>query len=179
MKLASVLLMFAFALSSEASDIQVRKAAKAPQPKVEEFLLPANYHSWVVLSPSSAGFPRTRHSKLVSKVYVEPSAYEQFGKMGEWPNKTIIVLEIRSTKPVKRGQCDIAGLEAAVKDNARFPEPWIYYGIVYAPSVRNRKLLTRTCSNCDESIDIMLAMAFPTLRSVINAKPHAVSPSIM
>jgi hypothetical protein len=181
MKLASALLMIALATSLVfASDTPVRKAASKPASTVEEFLLPANYRTWVALSPGTPGMPQHYHSHMVSKIYVEPSAYEQFGQKGEWPDKTVIVLEIRSVKQSKKGANDLAGLEAAVKDDSRFPDLWNYYGTVYNSNAPSPKaLMARGCADSDEPLDMMLAMAFPTLRAVINAKPKTVSPSIM
>jgi hypothetical protein len=39
----------------------------------------------------------------------------------------------------------------------------------------NTKLAAADCTDCDQPLDSMLAMAFPTLRAVINAKPAAMS----
>ncbi len=142
-----------------------------------ELLLPATYRNWVTVSPSTPGMPNHHHSHVASKLFVEPIAFEQFAKTGKWPNKTVIVLELTSAHPKSKG--DVMGLEAAVKDDSHFPDPWTYYGIVFdhpqekAPAAKAQKMC-----DCDQPLEPMLAMAFPTLRAVINAKPSAVSPML-
>jgi hypothetical protein len=176
MKLASVvltlLMLCAVGLSSEVP-------ASHPKANRNELLLPANYHNWVTLSPSTAGLPGRRHKNVASKLFVEPTAFEHFTKTGEWPNNTVIVLELSSAKARVRAKSGVMGLEAAVKDNAGFPDPWSYYGIVYdhAQQPTNSMKPEKVC-DCEEPLDTMLAMAFPTLRAAINAKPSTMSQTL-
>jgi hypothetical protein len=71
------------------------------------------------------------------------------------------------------------GLEAAVKNDSSFPDPWTYYGIVYdhAQSSGGSLKAEKPC-DCEQPLDSMLAMAFPTLRAVINAKPSSMSQTL-
>ncbi len=181
MKFASVIVtLFLSCLFGFASE---RTPSSVPKPGMHgssELLLPDNYRSWIELSPSTPGLPSPRHKQLANKLYVEPAAYEHFNQTGVWPNKTVIVLEMRTGKPVPKGQCDVMGLEAAVKDDTHFPDQWSYYGIMYdQPKVASAKVPEKVCGDCDEQLDLMLAVNFPTLRAVINAKPASVKPSTL
>jgi hypothetical protein len=150
-----------------------------PKINSNELLLPANYHNWVTLSPSMAGFPRHRHKHVASRLFVEPTAFEHFTKTGEWPNNTVIVLELSSAKARVRTKSGVMGLEAAVKNEAGFPDPWTYYGIIYDRAQQpNGTLKAEKPCDCDQPLDSMLAMAFPTLRAAINAKPSSMSQTL-
>ena len=146
--------------------------------KKNELLLPSNYRNWVALAPKALGMPKHSNKRVVSKLYVDPSSYEQFAKTGSWPNKTVIVMELLTNKAPVKGQCNVMGLEAAVKDGASFADPWTYYGIVYSREKEQQTVEPIACVDCDNPADSMLTMAFPTLRAVINAKPGHVTPSL-
>jgi hypothetical protein len=148
----------------------------------KELVLPANYQSWVAISPSTPGVPTQHAQHLVSKVYVEPAAYEGFVKHGAWPNHTVIVLELRDKETPARTPCDgVIGLEVAAKNSARTPDPWSYYGIIYDHHRHDaQEAAKRVCADCkdnDEPMDMRLAMYFPALRAVIHASPRTMQPS--
>jgi hypothetical protein len=170
--LVTLLLLCAVGFSSELPPSN-------PKISKNELLLPANYHNWVTLSPSTAGIPSHRHKKVASKLFVEPTAFEHFTRTGTWPNKTVIVLELSSSKARARAKSDVMGLEAAVKNDASFPNSWTYYGIIYDhPQQSSDTLKAEKPCDCDQPLDSMLAMAFPTLRAVINAKPSSMSQTL-
>ncbi|HWR16943.1 MAG TPA: cytochrome P460 family protein [Terriglobales bacterium] len=181
MKLVSVLLLCVFVAGTAlASEKAPSFSSSARLSGSNELLLPANYHSWVVLSPSAPGIPKHTHKHVASKVFVEPTAFEHFNKTGQWPNRTVIVLEMRNPKAAKH-TCALMALEAAVKDDSNLAEPWSYYGIIYDRITAQRTaapLVTGNCEDCEHPTDFMLAMAVPTLRAVINAKPSTVSPTL-
>jgi hypothetical protein len=178
MKLTSVVLavtlMSGVALANDKLNIN---QPTAPLSNESELLLPANYRNWVALAPTVSGMPAHRHQHVVSKVYVEPSAYEGFLKNGAWPNHTVIVLELRDKATRPKTICDgMIGLEVAAKDDARLPDPWSYYGIIY--DREKQKAETKPiCADCGEQADARLAMYFPALRAVIHGKPQAMQPS--
>jgi hypothetical protein len=176
MKFASVLvallLLCAVGFSSELPPSN-------PKINTKELLLPANYHNWVTISPSTAGIASHRRKQVASKLFVEPKAFEHFSKTGEWPNNTVIVLELSSAKARARAKSGVMGLEAAVKNTASLTDPWSYYGIVYDhPQQPSGSLKAEKPCDCDQSPDSMLTMAFPTLRAVINAKPSSMSQTL-
>ena len=178
MKVASLLLALVLGVSVFAVEKPVDRGM-AGIDTGKELLLPSNYRNWVVVSPATLGVPQHKHKHVASKLYVEPSSYEQFSKTGAWPNKTVIVMELLSEKAVSKGTCDLMGLEAAVKDDSGFPDPWSYYGIVYDRDKAPAKMIHSDCAECGVTIDSVLTMAFPTLRAVINGKPSTVGPSLL
>lgn len=183
MRVASVLLALVLACGlTFASEKSAGTSSTVRLSKSNELLLPVNYRNWISVSPDAAGMPAHRHKHVAGKLFVEPSAYEHFSQTGQWPNKTVIVLELRSKKPMPRtrGGCDLMGLEAAVKDDSRFPDTWSYYGIVYDEprATSPAKLQASECIDCEHPLDSMLAMAYPTLRAVINAKPSTMYPTL-
>jgi hypothetical protein len=180
MKLASVFLLFLGLLGSALASDRSTSSWSAARFSSDALHLPANYRSWVELSPKTPGVPKHQHKHLAGKLYVEPTAFEHFNRTGNWPDKTVIVLELRADKPIKVANgktCDVMGLEAAVKDDSHFPDLWTYYGIVYEqPKSAESVALPTNQQAGGESLDMMLAMAYPTLRAVINAKPWTMSP---
>ena len=167
MKFASVVLSLLLLCSvSFASEVTTHAKVNS-----DELLLPANYRDWVKLSPTTAGLPKHKHKHVASQLFVEPKSFEHFTKTGEWPDHTVIVLELTSAKssPSK----EVMGLEAAVKNEARFPDSWSYYGIIYDRPQFSGALRAEKQCDCEQPLDSMLAIAFPTLRAVINAKPAA------
>jgi Cytochrome P460 len=166
---AALLLMCAAGFASEVQ-------AARPSANKNELLLPADYHKWVSISPSTPGMPTHHHKHVANKLYVEPAAFAHFTKTGKWPDNTVIVLELISG-PATRSE--VRGLEAAVKDDKHFPEPWSYYGIVFdRPPAKRAPMKAEKMCDCEQPLDSMLAMAFPTLRAVINAKPWSMSPTV-
>ena len=66
-------------------------------------VLPANYREWVFLSsglgmtygPTAGTSPNP--TPIFDNVFVAPAAYQSFLKTGKWPEKTVFVLENRSS----------------------------------------------------------------------------------
>jgi cytochrome P460 len=67
-------------------------------------------------------------------VFVNPEAHAVFKRTGRWPDPTIFVIEVRSSRThgsINEGgrfQSDLRGLEVEVKDGSRFPDGWAYFG---------------------------------------------------
>jgi hypothetical protein len=179
MKSVSVVLLLALMLGSAFASEITPPSRSAANLNDQELLLPANYRSWVALSPTATGMPTHQHHHVISKVYVEPSAYDRFVKHGSWPNQTVIVLELRKDKPENVAtKCNLMGLEVAVKDDSRTPDPWTYYGIIYDHDKPTAASEPATCKECEAPVDMRLAMYFPALRAVIHAKPWTIAPSL-
>ena len=64
---------------------------------------------------------------------MNPSSYHAFMKTGQWPDKTMFILEIRASSSegsINKGghfQSNLVVIEASVKDEARFPGKWAYF----------------------------------------------------
>jgi hypothetical protein len=140
--------------------------------KEGELLLPKDYRLWIFLS---SGIGMT-YSDTASKnpsfenVFVNPDAYKGFLKTGTWPDKTVMVLEIRksesrvSINKDGRVQTSVASMEVHVKDAAR--GGWAFYG--YADNPEKGKLFPKTanCYSCHEkngATDTTFVQFYPTL----------------
>lgn len=104
-----------------------------------ELVLPSDYREWVFMSsglgmtygPAAAA---NGQPPFFDNVFVNPSSWRAFKQTGQWPDKTMFVLEIRfshSKNSVNNGgsfQTDVSAVEASVKDKARFGDKWAYFG---------------------------------------------------
>ena len=99
---------------------------QAPQfTKDNELIRPTDYREWIYVT-SGLGMAYGSSSMEMGEppfdnVFVQPAAYRAFLESGKWPDKTIFVLEVRSSKEHgsinKSGhfQGDLMAVEAAVK----------------------------------------------------------------
>lgn len=105
-----------------------------------ELLPPTDYRDWQYLT-SGLGMSygpiamaaAAGGVQVYDTVFVARAAHDRFLATGVWPESTMFVLELRNAEGtgsiVTRGhfQTDLIGLEAAVKDSARFPGGWGYF----------------------------------------------------
>src|ERR1700737_486368 len=91
-----------------------------------ELVMPKDYREWIFLS-SGIGMTYSggaSQNPAFENVFVDPEAYRRFLKTGTWPDKTVMVLEVRSSESRvsinKNGrvQTNVAAVEAHVKDSA-------------------------------------------------------------
>ena len=99
---------------------------------------PEHYREWVYLTTGfdmsyNPGMQMDHH--MFDNVFVNPEAYKAFVETGTWPDKTMLVLEARRAKGKgsinQKGNyqdTDVMGLEVHVKDEARFPGKWAFFG---------------------------------------------------
>jgi hypothetical protein len=114
--------------------------ADAPQYDASGKLIPpADYRDWVFLSSgidmSYTATPAMAGGHVFDNVFAPRAAYAAFKRTGVWPDKTVLMLENRSgaTKGSINhlGQFqtgEVMGLEAHVKDEARFKGGWGFFG---------------------------------------------------
>jgi hypothetical protein len=157
------------AAASRAAPAVAPALAYTPDGKL---IFPKDYRTWVYLSTGMdmayvEGPPRSDH--IFDSVFVNPEAYAAFQKTGTWPDKTVMVLEVR--KGQGRGsinksgvfQTDQLGREAHVKDVARFKSGWAFF-----PGGDNPTALPQTsqCNVCHEqhgAVDTTFVQFYPTL----------------
>jgi hypothetical protein len=137
-----------------------------------ELLMPKDYRQWIFLS-SGIGMTYsggTSQDPAFENVFVNPEAYREFLKTGLWPDKTVMLLELRTSESRvsinKNGrvQTTLTGLEAHVKDSAR--GGWAFYG--FQDSSDRGKLFPKTadCYSCHQqngSTDTTFVQFYPTL----------------
>ena len=148
-----------------------------------DLLLPKNYREWVFLS-SGLGMTygpaaqADQGNPMFDNVFVNPSAYRAFMQTGHWPDKTIFMLEIRraigkgSINNAGHYQSEVAALEAAVKDEGRFPQKWAYFG--FGRSEKATALpATSACNSChtqNAAVENTFVQFYPALLEVATHK---------
>lgn len=142
---------------------------------------PANYREWIFLS-SGLGMTYNESSKSepsFENVFVSPAAYREFLATGKWPEKTMFVLEIRegsshgSINKSGHFQSGLIEIEAEVKDSARFPAKWAFFGFAdkpgnLAPSARMipQSSACNVCHAKNGAVDNTFVQFYPTLLEV-------------
>ena len=166
---------------------QTGGTANSPQFTSDQQLVkPANYREWVYLS-SGLGMtygPVAEANRdrppMFDNVFVTPAAYQGFLQSGKWPEKTMFVLEVRSS--VNKGsinngghyQGDVVAVEVEVKDTARFPgNGWAFFG--FNTSSTSGKMFPRNaaCYSCHPdkgAVDNTFVQFYPTLLPIAKAK---------
>jgi hypothetical protein len=144
-----------------------------------ELVLPQDYRQWIFLS---AGIGMTysgnaSENPAFENVFVNPEAYRQFLKTGTWPDRTVMLLEIRksesrvSINKDGRVQTGVRAIEAHVKDSAR--GGWAFYG--FQNGAEKGKLFPKTaeCYSCHEkngATDTTFVQFYPTLIETSKSK---------
>jgi hypothetical protein len=173
--LSVMVLCFAVAFQSPAP-------SNAPQYVDDSTMkFPENYREWVYLT---SGFDMSynpamqMNHHMFDNVFVNPEAYKFFRENGTWPDKTVFVLEPRMAESKgsinKAGQYQgeiMGGGEIHVKDEARFPGKWAFFG----GEGKTAKLIPQTagCYTCHAehaAVDTTFVQFYPTLLSIAQAK---------
>jgi hypothetical protein len=156
-----------------------------PLPADGQVTLPSDYREWVFLSsglgmtyepPAAQGGQR---APAFTNVFANPSAYRFFVSTGKWPDKTMLVLEVRASASqgsINRGgsyQSDVLAIEGEVKDKAKFPgNGWAFF--VFGKSSAG-KMLPRTedCYSCHlehAAVDNTFVQFYPVLLGIAKQK---------
>jgi len=167
------------------------KSSPAPAPPSgpeytsdDQLKLPENYRQWVYLTTGfdmnySAGGMNMDHH-MFDNVFVNPESYKAFTETGTWPNKTMLVLEVR--KAEGRGSInqkgnfqggEVMGLEVHVKDEARFaPGKWAFFGFDGTKSAKMtpKEAACYTCHQDHGAVDTTFVQFYPTLLPVAQSK---------
>jgi len=142
--------------------------------------LPEDYREWVYLS---SGFDMSYSpmammgNHMFDNVFVEPGAYKAFIATGTWPDKTMLVLEVRGA--INKGsinkngnyQSTVMGREVHVKDSAHL-QGWAFFGF---ENEKPAKMTPRTadCYSCHAAhaaVDNTFVQFYPTLLPIATAK---------
>jgi hypothetical protein len=146
---------------------------------------PEGYREWIFVT-SGLGMtygarPSTSEQQdpRFDNVFVSRAAYESFLKNGIWPDKTVLVLEIRASRSkesINRGghfQGDVDALEVEVKDSSRFKGKWAFFDFGQdAPSAASLPR-TAACYSChaqNGAVDNTFVQFYPTLLQVAKQK---------
>lgn len=147
-----------------------------------KLVFPSKYREWIYLSSGldmsyapngMAGHP------MFDNVFVNPDAYKAFGETGRWPDKTMLVLEVRGAATNasinKSGHFqtpEVMGREVHVKDEARFPGKWAFFGFDDSDTA---KMVPKeaACYSCHEqhgAVDTTFVQFYPTLIDIAKRK---------
>jgi cytochrome P460 len=143
---------------------------------------PEHYREWVYLSTGFDMSYRPAMQKghhMFDNVFVDPESYRVFLKTATWPDKTMLVLEVRGARG--RGSInrtgnyqdrEIMSLEVHLKDERRFPDQWAFFEFERTPI---GKLVPRTadCYSCHAAhgaVDTTFVQFYPTLLPLAASK---------
>jgi hypothetical protein len=155
-------------------------AGKTPEPQYDAkgmLLRPADYRDWEFLS---AGFgmnysPEPGSHEMFTNVFVQRWAYEEFLGSGKWPDRTMFVIDERGADSEasinKHGhyQTDLMGLAVEVKDSARNPQTWAYYGFGEDDKTAEAAPKGNGCYACHDAhaaVEHTFVQFYPTLKPV-------------
>ena len=145
-----------------------------------ELQRPNDYREWIYLSsglgmtydPGAQANVAMAMPPAFDNVFVTPASYRAFLKTGTWPDKTMFVLDVRaaSTKgSINQGghfQADFQGMEVEVKDEARFPGKWAFFGFGKGQGPAKQLPTSASCYSCHAqhaAVDNTFVQFYPTL----------------
>jgi Cytochrome P460 len=147
-----------------------------------QLILPSDYREWVFLS-SGLGMTYQPMAGMggpaFTNVFVKPSAYRSFLATGTWPDKTMLLLEIRASASkgsINQGgsyQSDLLGIEGEVKDSSKSSgSGWAFFGFGKSST---GKMLARSedCYACHRehgAVDNTFVQFYPALLDIAKQK---------
>lgn len=185
MKMVTLVVGLACAVTSSLAIRAQQAPTDGPRYAGNALLRPADYREWVFVGaglgmtyqPQSDSQPRPQ---MFTNVFVNPSSYRSFMRSGTWPDKTILILEIRasdsevSINKSGRFQTTLAGLEAHVKDSRLSGDGWAFFnlGLNAQAEALSGKDVVR-CVEChakNAAVDNTFVQFYPTLLEVARQK---------
>jgi hypothetical protein len=179
---ALIITVLATSLAASAGD-PVATSTGAPAYTADgKLMLPADYRQWVYLS-SGLGMsynPKALASPdpVFDNTFVNPESWRAFQKTGTWPDKTVIVLEIRGSAGKgsinQRGHFqsgDVQGMEVHVKDAAK--GGWAFYSFDDGTAPAQKIPENKSCYGCHSAhgaVDTTFVQFYPTLLPI--ARQH-------
>jgi len=164
------------------------RADDAPPPAYTadgRLLPPKDYREWIYLSSGldMSYRPRTDmpgHS-MFDNVFAEPGAYRAFKATGHWPDRTVLVMEVRGAQ--SRGSINqtgqfqagaVMGVEVHVRDAARFGSSggWGFFAFD-GDTPATQIPVAASCYACHQQngvVDTTFVQFYPTLLEVAKDK---------
>jgi hypothetical protein len=162
----------------------------APETAIEyapdgQVRFPVDYRQWVYLSSGvgmtygPVGQTGRMGPPMFDNVFVTPESYRTFLKTGHWPDKTMFVLEVRTSESHasinKDGhfQTDVMGIEAEVRDTSAKTGEWTFYSFDdRKPSARTtgraigRDASCYACHGTNTAVENTFVQFYPELYDV-------------
>lgn len=150
-------------------------AQKTPEyTKDDELVFPADYREWVFVSSGigmTYGDGAPNANPPFENVFVNRDAYKSYLKTGTWPDKTVMILEIRASDSRvninKNGRVQtprVAAMEAHVKDSKK--GGWAFYSFADGSKTGKPFPKTADCFTCHQqngAVDTTFVQFYPTL----------------
>jgi hypothetical protein len=151
--------------------------------KTGELVMPADYRTWTFLTSNiNMGYPsegpRPANGPVTfGNVFVNPDAYRAFMKTGTWPDKTMLMIEVRGSGHTAainedaRFQTDIQRFEFHVKDQAH--GGWTFYLVRAGAASGTPFAKTESCYTCHEqhaAVDTTFVQYYPPLIDIARQK---------
>jgi hypothetical protein len=176
MKLAAAFVLAA--LSASAADAPA-PPAEAPVYTADGRLVPPpDYREWIFLTSGLDMSYRARSGMdmhMFDNVFVKPQAYREFLRTGTWPDRTVLVTEVRGARSKgsinQHGQfqtTEAMGLEIHVKDSARFDGGWAFFAADSAAPAPQIPVQAE-CYSCHRehgAVDTTFVQFYPTLLGI-------------
>jgi len=181
LKVALLLAIVLWSTSDRKADSTL--SGSGPEYTVDAQLkLPEHYREWVYLT---SGFDMSYNPAMqmgdhhmFDNVFVNPKAYKAFLDTGTWPDKTMLVLEVRgaagkgSINQKGNYQETVMGLEVHVKDEAQFPAKWAFFGF---DNEKTAKMIPTSadcysCHSAHAAVDTTFVQFYPTLLPIAKSK---------
>ncbi len=142
-----------------------------------QLALPQDYREWVYLSSGlgmtygAATSSDSEHANF-DNVFVTRRAYQAFRETGAWPDKTMFILEIRSSHAkgsINHGghyQGDVTAVEGEMKDKSNPRGKWTFFGFDLDKGSGTPFPRTAACYSCHArhgAVDNTFVQFYPTL----------------
>jgi hypothetical protein len=172
----AIMLVLAIAAGSE-------PMARPRYAEGSQLLRPEGYRDWKFVAANYGmgyveGQPEIPKNATFHNIFIQPEAYKQYEKTGEFPDGTMLVMEVytpgTNASINKRGifQDQLRGVEVALKDSTKFPEKWAYFNFIG----KDGKQLTQSkafakdacwkCHNEHGAKDNVFVQFYPPLRDM-------------
>jgi hypothetical protein len=145
--------------------------------------LPEHYREWIYLTTgfdmSYSQGSQTADHHMFDNVFVNPESYKAFLENGTWPDKTMLVLEVRGAEGKgsinHKGNyqgTDRMGLEVHVKDEKRFSGNWAFFGFDDEKTAKMVPVESAcySCHAAHAAVDTTFVQFYPTLLPIAESK---------
>jgi hypothetical protein len=171
----ALVLLACLALLAAAPAPDEKEKSKPQYDAKGDLMRPADYREWMFLS---AGYgmnysPGPDSHEMFTNVFVQRWAYDEFAKAGKWPEQTMFVIDERdaasrsSINQKGHYQTDLMGLAVEVKDSAKNPDKWAYYGFDADGKTAGAMPHGNGCWSCHEAhaaVEHTFVQFYPTLK---------------
>jgi len=153
---------------------------KMVQPRYAEgkqLVLPEGYREWIFvgasLGLSYSEQPRAGGPGTFAHIYMQPEAYGHFKQTGQFPEGTMLVMEVHKPEQNvsinKQGyfEGDRVAVEVALKDRSKFEEGWAYFDFANGAKKSSTAFPKTACFSCHQehgADDNVFTQFYPVLR---------------